>query len=400
MTIQSNIALYQELISCNQPLYMWKYDDKGNLCETNCPVAHLYKSIFIHDDNLAYIDGVEEKTPILLTNNWGLTWIAAREWDEDRPGNIYVIGPSILNTISPESMESKLLDVRTLAHASSSWKETFINAVKHIPTTSFMDVCQFAVMLHYCVTGEKLKADSIHYQADPERLESDQQKARDRLLWSRTERALLQMIREGNADTTVLSSKVQGKEPPLYTDDSLRNHQISCTVFAGLCVRAAIDGGLSSDLCHTLGDNYIREIWSARKISALASINNHMYADFIRRVRHLHENKTCSAAVKSCMDYIDTHIEEQLNIELLSSRLGYTKYYLSRRFSQEVGMTINEYIKKAKIQRARQLLETTNESVDGIADKLGFSSRSFFADTFKKVTGMTASQYRSQALRY
>ena len=99
----------------------------------------------------------------------------------------------------------------------------------------------------------------------------------------------------------------------------------------------------------------------------------------------------------SC-DYIELHLSEPLNIELLASRLGYAKYYLSTRFKKETGCSVNDYIKFARIERAKMLLSTTTEPIADIAEKIGFLSRSFFANTFKQCVGKTPAQYRKEKL--
>ncbi len=105
----------------------------------------------------------------------------------------------------------------------------------------------------------------------------------------------------------------------------------------------------------------------------------------MQRVRQARVNSAISKTVQSCCDYISVHVNEKLSIEFLSQRAGYTEYYFSRKFKQETGYSISEYIKREKIRKAQTLLSSTNMSILEISNELSFSSRSYFSDTFQKI---------------
>ena len=81
-------------------------------------------------------------------------------------------------------------------------------------------------------------------------------------------------------------------------------------------------------------------------------------------------------------------------IETLAARMGYAKYYLSTRFKKETGVSVGNYIKFARIERAKLLLATTDKDIAEIAEETGFASRSFFSNTGKRCLGMTPAAYR------
>ena len=93
------------------------------------------------------------------------------------------------------------------------------------------------------------------------------------------------------------------------------------------------------------------------------------------------------------------HPAEALSIEFLAGRLGYSKYYLSALFKKETGCSIGDYIKIARVERAKVLLASTNINVESIWETVGFSSRSVFGKAFHSVVGMTPREYRDQKLR-
>lgn len=175
--------------------------------------------------------------------------------------------------------------------------------------------------------------------------------------------------------------------------------QITYVVFISLCVRAAIEGGLSPDTAYTLGDSYIQSILNCKTVSDAMVIGHNMYEDFILRVHKYKMQPHISQTIQSCCDYIRLHIEEELSIKELAVLYGYTDYYFSRKFKNETGMSLNDYLKQEKIRHAQMLLKTTSLSVQEISEKLHFCSRTYFTDTFRSVTGMSPLAYREKHKR-
>ena len=68
--------------------------------------------------------------------------------------------------------------------------------------------------------------------------------------------------------------------------------------------------------------------------------------------------------------------------------------YLSNLFSESEGVTIEKYIISQKIERVKELLEYGEYTLSEIADKVGYSNVAYLSSLFKKVTGITPSQYK------
>lgn len=68
--------------------------------------------------------------------------------------------------------------------------------------------------------------------------------------------------------------------------------------------------------------------------------------------------------------------------------------YLSRLFKKETGDSVSAYIRKQKIEKARNLLRYSDYSVIEIANRLSFSSQSHFIQQFREIVGMTPKKYR------
>ena len=99
--------------------------------------------------------------------------------------------------------------------------------------------------------------------------------------------------------------------------------------------------------------------------------------------------------LKSLKDYIDTHPEEQMTLSTLAAKSYYNPSYLSRVFKKRFDSSPTEYIRQRRIVRAKELLLTTDSTVEEIINLIGFSDRSSFYHSFSKETGITPSEYRA-----
>ena len=110
-----------------------------------------------------------------------------------------------------------------------------------------------------------------------------------------------------------------------------------------------------------------------------------MYADFVHRVHRCRTNPEVSKQIQDCCAYIELHAEEEIPIDQLAKRFGYAEYYLTKKFKREMHTSLTNYIKYVRIERAKLLLTTTGLSLQEIADRLHFCSRSYFGKIFHEV---------------
>ena len=92
--------------------------------------------------------------------------------------------------------------------------------------------------------------------------------------------------------------------------------------------------------------------------------------------------------------YIDNHFKEALTLEQLAVVAHLNKYYLSHAFQKEYGVSPIRYLLQRRIRESRFLLAQTDHTLSHIAQILGFSSPSYFSQCFRRVEGMSPTEYR------
>lgn len=95
--------------------------------------------------------------------------------------------------------------------------------------------------------------------------------------------------------------------------------------------------------------------------------------------------------------YIDEHFKENITLDVLAELTHVSKYYLVHTFTQEYGISPINYLISRRIDEAKLLLKSDDYALAYISHVLGFSSPSYFSQTFKKITGMSPNEYRKNS---
>ena len=99
------------------------------------------------------------------------------------------------------------------------------------------------------------------------------------------------------------------------------------------------------------------------------------------------------------IDYVHYREDEKFAFaEVLSAALHKEYSQLSRLFSETEGITIEQYVIRQKIEKAKELLAYNQMNLSEIAFRLGYSSVAHLSSRFKKVTGLTPSEFKSQGI--
>ena len=397
MELENRLALFREMVLCCHTLYFWTYDLELNLLDSSCPDVEMVQNIFHMGDGretlLAYAR--EHSKPIIMSNMFGLMWIAIPQHTENAWGRIYILGPFFTADLSEQVLEAALARFK-LSQPLYQQAEHFLQS---LPVLSQSRYFEYAIMLYYCITGERISVSDLHYQ------ESEKAEQHARPAAKRTadihgtyamEQTMVRMVREGNLNIQKHMNRIAvtgtlgklSKDP----DRQMKNAMLVCII---LFSRAAIEGGLSPEIALTLTDHYFQGVEDCKTMQDLQTLSKTMQNDFVMRVHRI-RNSAVSKPIQEVCDYIDLHLEENPSLNVISKHTKYSESYLSRKFREEMGVPVGTFIMQRRLERATDLLRNNKLTVKEIGERLKFCSSSNFSKHFKDIYGVVPSEWREQ----
>ena len=92
--------------------------------------------------------------------------------------------------------------------------------------------------------------------------------------------------------------------------------------------------------------------------------------------------------------YIQQHYQEALRLEDVSTAVGFNATYFSTLFKKETGQNFMDYLTELRISKAKELLCGEELSVQDVAEQVGYRDLKYFSRLFKKLTGVSPSDYK------
>ncbi|MEM8807822.1 MAG: AraC family transcriptional regulator [Cyanobacteria bacterium P01_G01_bin.38] len=95
------------------------------------------------------------------------------------------------------------------------------------------------------------------------------------------------------------------------------------------------------------------------------------------------------------LEYIEAYLDQDIKLASLAQLLDMSQFHFSHLFKQSMGISPYQYLLQQRVERAKQLLKQTDQSILQIALECGFSSHSHLSKQFRQLTGMTPKVYRA-----
>jgi len=412
MEIDERISLFLDLMSCNHDIYYWCFDGNLKPVYSTCKEDSVLKRIIFREEkHVAFLQEYvkEHDMPLISSAILGLAWASVVEKKDGTFYRLHVLGPIYTSEMSLQTIESVL----NRYSMSLRYRRKLVQQFTSLPVISAMRFFPYVKMLHFCVTGEKIRTHQFEYERSKadvqvkrvadysdEDFEEKEGEARHAGVYA-AEQELFKMIEEGNINYASALNNAMSKASYgslKYQDPGQKSMAVAVT-FITLSVRAAIRGGLSPSTAYSVGDYYEEEVSKCRNFTDTKHVLDAMFDDFVHRVHKTKVNANISKPVQICCDYIDMHIYEKIDLETLAGVVGYTKYYLTRKFKSELNISIWDYINQRKVERAKILLSDPSKTIQDISDMLNYCSRSYFSEIFQQHTGFWPSDYRAIELK-
>lgn len=136
------------------------------------------------------------------------------------------------------------------------------------------------------------------------------------------------------------------------------------------------------DYFHEGNENSLKSFYS-RKINYLIN--------FIIK----YETSACDHTLREIISYILNHPESDLKLKVVASRFFINNTYLSNTFFSKTGIHFNDYVTFIKMSRAEYLFKNSDMKTYEIVYKLGYKDINYFTKQFKKIYGLTPTEYRN-----
>ncbi len=135
---------------------------------------------------------------------------------------------------------------------------------------------------------------------------------------------------------------------------------------------------------------------SLKTMALLSSIMEIIGNDYVNEPLFLNSPSASDPLVRSVLDMIWAHSHRPLSIESICKQVPASRRTLERRFQEVCGHTIHDEIIECRLSRAKRLLRETNMSVKTVAYLAGFNGIERMRSAFKKVTGLSPSEFRGR----
>lgn len=116
--------------------------------------------------------------------------------------------------------------------------------------------------------------------------------------------------------------------------------------------------------------------------------------EMYRFARNIEEVENFSIQITKALSFIQSNYHEPITLDDIADAAGYSRFYFIKQFKRKLKMPPMQYLMKIRIQKAVELLRSTNSSVSDIACKVGFSNANYFNKVFRKTIGVSAGAFR------
>lgn len=146
---------------------------------------------------------------------------------------------------------------------------------------------------------------------------------------------------------------------------------------------------LMKQLQDSIRSNYDQTFLNYMTTSILCEIHNQFY------VKDTQTSNAKRQIYNDIIDYVKSTLTKNIKVSDIAKHFGYNEKYLSHLFSTIENLSLKQYILQQKMELAKYMLTDTNDTINQIASALSFSDNHNFMKAFKKVVGLTPSEYRN-----
>lgn len=316
-----------------------------------------------------------------------------------------IVGPSGL--LSPASQE---LEICVELNVEKSKSEEYLIAMSLLPFTLLDRMTGFIILMMHSFTNKVIEKSRIEFEEfyRPEYAKNIERTLINNKLSSAFEDS--EIVENTYAFEKILTTLISAGETeklkattenvPQYkagklAQNSLRQSKNISLCMATVAARAAIEGGVDVKTAFALSDLCIQKIEMLYDLESMLKLTFQLmltYSELVGKAKYKFSN--LSPISQCSVNYIKTHIYDNIRLENIAKQLKINKTYLCEIFKKDVGITVQQYVLNEKISEAKSILLLTEMPILEISNYLSFSSQSHLQNVFKRFTGVTPLEFR------
>lgn len=135
------------------------------------------------------------------------------------------------------------------------------------------------------------------------------------------------------------------------------------------------------------------DIWSLSAFKAGLLNNLQILDNYLRLIR---ENKTTNKLVFDVTAYLQSHLHQEINLNLVAAIFERNPSYLSTLFKKELQTSFSDYLTELRVRKSKKLLVESKKTIQQISQDVGYANPKHFSFVFHKLTGFSPSEYRER----
>ena len=151
-------------------------------------------------------------------------------------------------------------------------------------------------------------------------------------------------------------------------------------------------------------EDSIEDIDKFKSIGNFRSFNEYFHelkdeilyiSEYVKTMKGLYGEKN---AIKQSICYINENYHKDLSLAMVSNEVSLNYFYFSQLFKDTIGENFIDYVKKVRIEKAKELLQIPEHKIYEVGKKVGYADSKQFTKVFRKVTGISPTEYREKKL--
>ena len=328
-------------------------------------------------------------------NRIGLEYLAAGIWNKDQYRGFIALGP-FLSSIPSNELISDLISKHKFPVSERKQLQDYYQSLSIIGSNKSTYLGDLLVnMCHHSYIDGILVNTQVRKSAEKVKeglYEEDKNLIEERY---KAEKKLMRAIEKGDMEEIgKLSKEVKGMLDfsDRIPESPFRSAKNLLFVLNTLCRISAEKGGLQPITVHHVSEKFAILIERAPNLPYLKLLASDMINEYCGLVQK-YTTRDFSMLVRKAVDYIHLNLEKTLTVKEIATAIHVHPSHLSRKFKQDTGLTIIDYVNQKRIEEAKLHLQAGSATITDIALIVGYNDLNYFTRVFKKLTGQTPSQY-------